>query len=340
MTQTPDELTGTPPVSGGDDVLADVLARLRLDSAIFLRAEYANPWAYESPSCSDLCAVLRPGAERLVLFHIVARGRCWIEVAGETRLEASEGDVLVLPYSDVHRMGGSEPADVVPIGTLLPPLPWRELPVIRHGGTGERTDVICGYLDCDDLLFDPLLRALPRLFRVMPPPGPASAWVAASIEYAMHASQARSHAMSSRLPELLLVEVLRLHTRERPESDVGWLSALRDPVTGPALRELHREPARKWTVTDLARRVGTSRSVLDERFRTLLGRPPMRYLTHWRLQCGAQLLRTSKSGVAEVAYQVGYESEAAFTRAFKRHVGVSPARWRQQTRKVGASGVL
>jgi AraC-like DNA-binding protein len=336
MAATPEDLTDCPatsaeetPASGTAELLAGVLAQLHLSSSIFLRAEYRDPWAYESPASHDLCSVLQPGAERLILFHIVASGRCWVEVDGGSRLELEQGDIIVLPYADVHRMGGFQPATPVPIGSLLPPPPWMTLPVIRHGGNGDRTDVVCGYLHCDDLLFDPVLRALPPLFAVRPPPGPAAAWVSASMQYALQASQqGGTSGLAARLPELLFAEVLRLHVATRPPSSTGWLSAIHDPVVGPALRALHADPMRRWTVRVLAHEVATSRTVLDNRFRSVLGRPPMRYLTQWRLQLAARLLGATRSSISEIAYQVGYESEASFTRAYKRYVGLPPARWR------------
>ena len=182
MAGKPEDLTDRP-----ETLLAGVLGQLHLSSAFFLRAEYRNPWAYESPPPPALCAVLQPTAHRLVLFHIVSGGRCWIDVDAEPRLEAEQGDVIVLPYADVHRMGGSAPATPVPIQSLLPPPPWKSMPVIRYGGAGARTDVVCGYLEYDELFLDPILRTLPRVFSVRPPPGPAAEWVKASVQYALQA---------------------------------------------------------------------------------------------------------------------------------------------------------
>jgi AraC-like DNA-binding protein len=196
--------------------------------------------------------------------------------------------------------------------------------VIRHGGGGGRTSVVCGYLHCDAPLFEPVVSALPPVFVVRPPSGPAAEWVSASIQYALDAKAS----LAVRLPELLFLEVLRLYVQSQPPHLSGWLAALHDPIVGPALTELHREPARDWTLDELARRSACSRSTLNERFSRLVGRAPMRYLAEWRLQLAAEMLQETTLGVAAVAYRVGYESEAAFNRAFKRGMGKPPAQWR------------
>lgn len=321
MTVTPEELADRP------DLLSSVLAQLRISSAIFFRGEFGAPWACATPPARQLSSALSPGAERLILFHIVALGRCRAEIEGSPPIEAQQGDVIVLPYADVHTLCGPLPTPPVSFMTLLPPPPWSRLPVIRYGGGGERTDIVCGYLHCDDLLFDPALCALPPLFSVRPPPGPAASWVEASVRYAISQAEA-GQMVATRLPELLLAEVLRLHVASRQQASTGWLAAIHDPVVGPALRALHGNPTRKWTVRDLAREAATSRTVLDKRFRAMLARPPMRYLAQWRLQLASRLLGSTQAGIAEIAWKVGYESEAAFTRAFKRHIGLPPARWR------------
>jgi AraC-like DNA-binding protein len=337
MTGTPDVLTDAPAEAGpvtpglGSRALDDALAKLRLEGAIFFRAEFTEGWAYESPpAAGDFARQLRPGAERLTIFHIVARGSCWVSIVDGERHLAREGDVIVLPYGDPHVMGGSEAAISVPIFSLMDPPPWDRLPVLRHGAGGPRTDVVCGYLHSEDPLFDPDRRALPDAFVVRPPDGPASRWLRTSVEYALELSESAlpTTPAPTKLPELLLGEVLRLHLASAPAADHGWLGALGDPVLGPALARLHAEPERRWTVADLAAEVAVSRSVLDERFRRILGRSPIRYLTEWRMHVARDLLWSSDLTVAQVAHRVGYESEEAFSRAFKRANGSSPARWR------------
>jgi AraC-like DNA-binding protein len=235
------------------------------------------------------------------------------------------GDVVVMPYGDAYSLGSAEAADAVPVASLLPGTERGPVTRIRHGGGGAPTVVVCGFLRGEAVLFDPVLRALPALF-VVQPTGAAAALVRAGVEFALSAPVTP---VDRRLPELLFTEVLRLYLRETGDAGlVGWLAALRDPVAGPALSLLHEDPARDWTVTELARAVATSRTVLVDRFGRLLGRPPIRYLTEWRLNLAAGLLRTSGSTVGEVATRVGYTSEEAFSRAFKRTFGQTPTRWR------------
>lgn len=320
MTGAPQGVTATP------DPLDAALARLRLEGAIFLRGEYTERWAYDSPPGADLAALLRPGAARLVFFHIVAKGRCWIALDDGEPLWADEGDVIVIPYGDQHTMGGAEPCDRVPVVSLLDPPPWSTMPVIHHGTGGAPTSIVCGYLHCEDALFDPALQAFPPAFVVRPPAGPAAQWVEASIRYAL--AVATTGPPPTRLPELLLVEVLRLHLATAPAASRGWMAGLHDPVVAPAMALLHGAPERRWTVVDLAAGVSVSRSLLDERFRRVLGLSPIRYLAEWRMHLAADLLRTSDLGVAAIARRVGYDAEEAFSRAFKRHAGVAPGAWR------------
>jgi AraC-like DNA-binding protein len=318
--------------SGGDEggALRAALGNVRLDGAIFLRAEYTEGWAYQSPAPAELATLLRPGRTKLILFHIVAAGSLWIALDDGLRYSAQRGDVIVLPYGTQHTMGGATGAACVPIANLLEPPPWTRLPVIRHGGGGMRTDVVCGYLDSDDPLFDPGLRALPPVF-IVRPAGAAAGWVQASIAYALERSAAGTTAGSlaaTRLPELLLGEILRIHLASAPGVDHGWLAALRDPVLAPVLALLHEAPGRTWTVAELAARAAVSRSLLDQRFRQVLGRSPIRYLTQWRMHIARELLATTNLTVAAIARKVGYESEEAFSRAFKRSQGQSPNPWR------------
>ncbi len=309
--------------------LSDALEQLRLDGAIFFRAEFTENWSFDSP-LREMTGVIRPGAERLILFHIVVSGRCWTAVEGGDRHWANRGDVIVLPYGDDYLMGGVEPAEQVPMVKLLARPPWDTMPVMTHGAGGDRTDVVCGYLHSEDPLFDPAMRAFPPVFVVKLSDGPAARWVQSSIDYAlaMTSRALPAEPVSTRLPELLLIEVLRLHLADAPVAEHGWIAALRDSVLGPAMAQLHSAPHRKWTVASLAAESAVSRSVLDERFRQILGRSPIRYLTEWRMHLAQDLLTTTDLGVAAVARRVGYDSEEAFSRAFKRTRGSAPGAWR------------
>jgi AraC-like DNA-binding protein len=312
-------------------VLEATLERLRLEGALFFRSELTDAFAFESAPL-ELADALHPGAERLILFHIVASGTCWVSVDDGVRHWAHEGDVIVLPYADRYAMGGHAPAEMVSILDLLDPLPWDVIPVIRHGGGGRRTDVVCSYLHSEHPLFDPSMRALPPVFVVRLPAGPASGWVQATIRYAMEEmappSNRSDNVLSTRLPELVLIEVLRVHLSTAPSVDRGWFAAMQDPVLAPALSLLHRSPERRWTVAELASGAAVSRSLLDERFRQVLGRSPIRYLTEWRMHLAEDLLATADVTVFDIARRVGYVSEEAFSRAFKRERGLSPSHWR------------
>jgi AraC-like DNA-binding protein len=212
------------------------------------------------------------------------------------------------------------------------------MPVLVYGGGGDRTDLVCGYLHSEDPLFNPALRAFPPVFVVRPPAGPAAQFVESSIAWALANTSAYvpAEAVSTRLPELLLIEVLRLHLATAPAVDHGWVTALRDPVLAPAMAQLHASPDQKWTVADLAATAAVSRSVLDERFRQMLGRSPIRYLTEWRMHIAEDLLAHTDSGIGIIARRVGYDSEEAFSRAFKRSQGTSPSAWRS-TRHLAAT---
>src|SRR3954451_8363283 len=345
MTEAPPMLAATlrlPVVTTGDatrsnmveaprSLLESALAQLRLEGALFFRSELTEPFQFESSPLA-LADALHPGAQRLILFHIVANGSCWVALDDGERHWAHRGDVIVLPYGDQYTMGGEADAESVSILALLDPLPWEVMPLLRHGGGGASTDIVCGYLYSDDPLFDPSIRALPPVFVVRLPEGPAAGWVQASIVYALEdgspPSNKSKNAISTRLPELVLTEVLRVHLATAPAIDHGWIAALRDPVLAPALASMHNSPARRWTVADLAAHSAVSRSVLDARFRQGLGRSPIRYLAQWRMHLAEELLATSDTAVVRLARPVGYDSEEAFSRAFKREHGVSPSHWR------------
>jgi AraC-like DNA-binding protein len=316
--------------SDGAALLDSALDQLRLEGAIFFRSELTEAFAFESTPLA-LADALHPGATRLILFHIVAQGNCWVSDEDGERHWASQGDVIVLPYGDRHVIGGEAPAVPVPIIKLLDPLPWSDLPLLRHGGGGRRTDLVCGYLYSEDPLFDPAMRALPSVFVVRLPKDSGGHWVEASITYALENTQpdgSPAGPIATRLPELVLIEVLRSHLASAPGVRQGWLAALRDQVLGPALALLHSSPEQKWTVADLAAQANVSRSLLDERFRRVLGRSPIRYLTEWRMHVAEDLLDSDIS-VLSVARRVGYDSEEAFSRAFKRAHGLSPSHWRK-----------
>jgi AraC-like DNA-binding protein len=331
MIETPGLLIETPSVGSppehSDDLIADLLSHVRLSGALFLRGRWTAPWAMESPGNCDLVDLLTPDAERLLVFHTVRSGQVKVSSLGIT-VEAGPGDMIVLPHADRHVMasptGSGEPLQ---IGKILPPEPWKDIPTVDLGGSGDRTEIVCGYFRCDELLFNAVLRRLPPLF-VVRPEGSVATLLNAAIDYALEdGSRSGGITAMDHVTEMLLRETLRLHAGGTG-SHSGWLAAVSDPVVGRALKLIHADPERDWSADGLARAANTSRSVLGDRFRAVLGQSPIRYLVEWRMQIAAELLRSTELKLAAVAERVGYGSEAAFSRAFRRHVGQAPAEWR------------
>jgi AraC-like DNA-binding protein len=337
MSNTPDSLPETPDYGRAGtertDILSVVLRAVRLSGSFLFRGEFSSPWSCAAPDSRVVAPFLVPGAKCLVFFHVVTDGHCWAEVEKQKPVMLGPGDVIALPYGDAHAMANPRGGKRTPMSALLPPPPWPDPPTVVHGGGGEVTRVLCGFLHCDDALLSPMLTNLPRVLCVRARSEPS--WLELTTHYMLEeASHPRpgSACLLGRLAELLFVEVLRRHMEELGEHDIGWLAALNDSTVGKALQLMHGDLARPWTVERLGRCVGLSRSALADRFRHLLGEPPMQYLTRWRLQTAAQRLRDTDEGIAAIAAAVGYESEAAFNRAFKRHVGEPPATWRSGAR--------
>jgi len=308
----------------------DGLRCLQLSGSVFLRAHLSAPWAYVSRSAADLESMLRTRGERIIVFHVITEGSCRIALGNGVVEELVAGDVAILPFADQHVMGDPSLEGAVPLLEILPDP--ANTPVLRYGGSGPVMSMVCGYLRSDDLPLNPVLASLPPLIRVPTAGGPLGHWVDASVEYALHTLSLRSPVSDpvlARLPELMITECLCAFAGRGRGADQGWLAGLADPVVGRALACIHREPELGWTLKELARRAAASRSVLAERFQKLIGQAPMSYLTAFRLQLAGRQLRTSAASMAEVAGAVGYASEAAFSRAFKRHVGVSPSEWRK-----------
>lgn len=346
MTGTPDLLAGTPdrPERAAADVpsdlLSDLLGTVHLSGAVLFLGELREPWAISVPPAGDLAGMLPFPTEHVIPFHLVESGSCWLEAGDGQRRWIGPGDAVLLPFGTAHRLGGRDGAELAPVATLLPRPPWTGPPLIRHGGAGRSTRVVCGFVHCEELLFNPFLGGLPAVLHVRPGEDPAARWLETSIRYTAHEAWRASpgaRSVLSRLTELMFVEVLRHELRALPPNRVGWLAAAVDPVLGPALGWLHRHPTQAWTVATLARRTGVSRTVLADRFVERLGLPPMRYLARWRLQVGAQLLRTTSAPLKLIAARSGYASEAAFGRAFKRLFEESPVEWRRRALR-GMSG--
>ena len=297
------------------DTLSEVLRAVRLKGAIFFSIDGSAPWLAETPPAREIGPYLMPGAGHVMEYHMVTAGAAYGATEGEPPVRLETGDVIVFPQGDPHVIssgpGMRGTIDYRPFETARAcPLP---IGLRLDGGGAERARVTCGFLGLDARPFNPLLAALPRVLHV-PGLGAEDAGFASLV----------------RLSELLFVEVVRRYTDTLPAESRTWLAGLRDESVGRVLGKLHERPAHDWTLEELARQTGQSRSVLAERFTQFVGVAPMQYLAQWRMQLAATLLTSSSAGLAEIAAQVGYGSEAAFSKAFKRTVGASPAEWRRR----------
>ena len=318
------------------DALSEVLRQVRLTGAVFLNAELSAPWAILSPSSDVLARTLLPDAEHLIEYHLVVEGGCYIEVDGEAPVELRAGDLVMVPHGDSHRMR-SDRVSTIPLVAADPARMFRAgtIATPSFGGGGVMTRLVCGYLAIDRRLCKSLIDALPRVLKVDASGSEVGGWLQTYLRMRLVAGgehQPGGACVLAKLSELMFVEAVRRYVESLPAGCAGWLGGLKDPAVGKALGMLHGSPARPWTVESLARQIGVSRSALADRFSTLIGRSPMQYLTQWRLALAAHMLQATKKTAAVVAFEVGYESEAAFSRAFRREFGAPPAMWRRGTR--------
>ncbi len=315
------------------DVLSDVLGAVRLTGAVYFDFELTPPWVAEAPPSSEIAAIVMPGAQRVIEYHVVARGSAWGHAVGQPPIHLKEGDLLIFPQGDGHVLSSAPGMRAAPDLSAYA-RPTTPLPLMYEfgGGGADRARVICGFLGLDERPFNPLLSALPPTIHLQANGAEASTgWLNTLVHIAMGETGRAtpgSENVLARLSELMFVEAVRRYLATLPAAERGWLAGLRDEVVGRALAALHGSPAHVWTVEGLARLVGVSRSVLAERFTDLLGQPPMQYLALWRMQLAGRYLGEGRQ-VGEVAGLVGYESEAAFSRAFRKIVGVAPATWRR-----------
>ena len=318
------------------DALSQTLRVVRLVGAIFLHGRFTAPWCYQSPHADTAAPFLEPTAERVVIFHLITEGECWVELGDQPPLRLVAGDAVLFPQGDAHRMG-SQPGLPPASGARLHEVLARRPRLLSYGGGGATTKLVCGYLACDARLARMLLAGLPPVVKVGVRGSNAGIWLEASLRYAL--AEARSprpggQGVLAKLAEVLFIEVLRIHMNEQAEGRTGWLAGVNDRIVGAALRALHAEPARPWTLEELARVAGTSRSVLAERFPELVGLAPMQYLAQWRMLLATNLLARSNAPLAHIAEEVGYQTDTAFSRAFRREYGMPPAAWRR--RQAGA----
>jgi AraC-like DNA-binding protein len=313
------------------DALSDVLRAVRLNGAIFFDVHASDPWAAETPAGNQIVGRMFPAAENLICYHAITRGTCWAAIADEPPLLLAAGDVVVIPHGDAHVLSSTPglrgPQDV---GRYRAPNEL-ELPVSisMGGGTSESAGFVCGFLGCDMRPYNPLLGSLPHLFKVSDPlDGPLGAYVQIALAESKK-PRIGGQSVLGRLSELMFVDVIRRYLETLPPDRLDWLAGLRDPYIGRALAEIHRDPAHHWTLGSLAHRVAMSRSAFAEHFTRFVGTPPMQYLANWRMQIAANRLLSTTDSVTSVASRVGYDSEAAFSRAFKKMVGAPPSEWRK-----------
>jgi AraC-like DNA-binding protein len=331
------------------DTLSDVLRFVRLRGAVFFDNYFGNQWAVEAPAAREIAGVVMPGAEHVMEYHLIPRGSAWAAIVGEPPVRLETGDIVLFPHGDAHVI--SSAPGMRPPG---PDFEWLRRtshlpkPILVTGETDGVPDtrqrapnnLVCGFLGCDLRPFNPLLTNLPRILHL--PARQEGNWIAPALAQAINAShdgRPGCEALLERLSEMMFVDAIRRYVETLPEESSGWLAGLRNRHIGRALALLHADPARAWTIEELANEVALSRSAFYDRFLALIGQPPMQYLTQWRMQLGARLLRETQSPVAAIALDVGYESEAAFARAFKRATGKPPATWRrglQQTENARA----
>ena len=321
------------------DVLSDVLRAVRLTGVVYFDFLLNPPWVAEAPPSREIAATVLPGSERVIEYHLLLQGNAWAHALGGETLHLREGDLLLFPHGDAHVLssapGMRTTPDLASYARSSTPLP-----LVYELGTGvvdTRTRLICGVFGCDERPYNPLLTALPTVIH-LPAVGTDTRPLGAMLEVAIREErrgQPGTENVLSRLSELMLVEAIRRYLVELPSEQRSWLAGLRDPVVGRALEVIHSAPREAWTVESLGRTIGVSRSVLAARFTEMVGHPPMHYLTLWRMQLAARMLHDGQQ-VIEVARGVGYESEAAFSRAFKKLMGMAPALWRRRTLEGGS----
>jgi AraC-like DNA-binding protein len=313
------------------DPLSDLLHVVRLDGAYFFAVEASGPWSVDTAPARELSPRILPAAEHLISYHILTDGRCYGGVRGEEQVELLRGDVLVFPHGDGHLMSSERGLRPGPTVRSAAPARYPETVILGDDGP-HGASFVCGFLGCDRRPFNPLLAGLPRRLHIR---GMAGEWLATFTRQVTEESRLGrpgSDTVLTRLAELMFIEVLRRYLDDLPSEQTGWLAGLRDDVVGRVLALLHNRPGHPWTLPELAREAASSRSNVARRFTELVGQPPMQYLTQWRMQLAANLLMQSGAKVAAIGAEVGYDSEAAFSRAFKKATGLAPGAWREARR--------
>jgi AraC-like DNA-binding protein len=314
------------------DAFSEILRGVVLKGALYFNAEFSAPWGFNTPATLELAQFLAPDAPHLTIYHLLVEGSGIVRLEGDLEIALTAGDVIVVTHGDPHEMCSAAGVANKLSDAMKAKLQAHDFTTMQAGGGGDVARFVCGFMVCDPLLCSPILRSLPPAFKVNLRKDRAGQWLENALLHLVEeaaSGRAGSEAVLAKMSEALFVDTLRRYFAGLPEQEVGWLAAARDPIIGKSLMLMHSRTAHPWTIAELATEVGSSRSALVERFTRYLAEPPMAYLIRWRLQLAARALGSTSRGVADIAEEVGYESEAAFNRAFKRATGSPPAAWRK-----------
>jgi AraC-like DNA-binding protein len=309
------------------DPLAEVLHLLRLSGAFYCRSELGAPWG-----------LFMPPMEHCLWFHAVQRGRCRVELDGTPAIELGAGDFALVPHGRGHRLRSAPRVAAPNVVDLPQSVVGDRYSLLRHGGAGARTDLVCGVVRLEPPVGPALERLLPPVIRVGADALPAE-WMETTLRLIARETQALrpgGETVVTRLCDVLVIHALRAWLEEDARARRGWLGALRDPAMGRTIAAVWREPERGWTVERLAAAAGMSRSAFATRFVELVGEPPMQHVTRIRMQLAQEALRSGSETAGSLASRLGYRSEAAFHRAFKRMIGSPPGAWRRDAGRADA----
>lgn len=304
------------------DPLGEALHQLRMSGLFYTRSEFAAPWG-----------LALPVLPQTLMFHVLTAGECWLELDGLPPQRLQPGDFALVPHGQGHRLADEPGAECAALFDLPRESLSERYEVLHHGGGGAATQMICGAVRFDHPAAQQLVAMLPRLIHIAAADSPHREWMPDMLRFMadeLRALRPGGETIVTRLADILVIQAIRAWIERDPAAQSGWLGALRDKQIGRAIALIHREPSRDWTLASLADAVAMSRSAFAARFATQVGVPAMQYLAQWRMNSALTQLREADVSVAVLAERMGYQSEAAFSRAFKRHIGLSPGAARKQ----------
>ena len=316
------------------DILSEILKVVRLEGALFFNAEFSAPWCISSRRAEEIAHYF--SAHHVIIYHFLTEGRAYAKLPEGTREDLRAGDIVIFPHGDSHFIGNGWPERPVDSFRTFSKNLTEGLRLVQFGGGGEITRFVCGFMACEPRLSQVFLAGLPRMLKIHIRGAPSGEWIESTIRFSAGDaadSKAGTTLVHMKLSEVLFVETLRRYITSLPPGQTGWLAGARDPVASQVLALLHKKPAHPWTIAELARTVGSSRTRVAERFRHFLSQSPIAYLGQWRLQLAAHMLESTTETVAQIAADVGYGSEASFNRAFKRKYLCPPAQFRRRLRQ-------